>query len=378
VVRLTYTSIDRQSVANDRQSVANDDRSAVILEHEADPELAGLEELARITEDEELAELRAWRDVSGFDLLSADTSQPIPWVPGAELIIRAGERQSWVASYGEGKTQAALHLAAQVAEAGGRVVYVDVENDAREMAERLQPIVDSWGAREAWAARAFYLDKLDLGAVMQSAELLRSWVAAIAPADLLIIDSWTRVLSQFGMDEDSNRDVTRFMRECVDPLAKYGIAVLILDNTGHDKRRARGAVSKAATVEAVYKVTGGKALSPTDHGTLKLTLARSRSGKLAKRVQAGSGGGEFDRLTPQDGTKSTERKPALAGLGEELARSGPVKISDLLVRRGGDPTDKKLKDTLRSQLNQLVREGLASRTPGAGNQGDVYAALPLP
>ena len=38
-----------------------------------------------------------------------------------------------------------------------------------------------------------------------------------------------------------------------------GVAVLILDNTGHaEGTRARGAVSKTALVEAAYTVTGGR------------------------------------------------------------------------------------------------------------------------
>jgi KaiC/GvpD/RAD55 family RecA-like ATPase len=252
-------------------------------------------------ERHELESLGEWRRANGgFDLLTADTSRPIPWVPGADGIIRKGERQSWVANFGEGKTQAAVLLSVQVAAAGGRVVYVDVENDKLEMAERFQPVFDAWDAREAWERRGTYLPRLDLARVLASDDLIRSWVEAIYPVDLLVIDSWTRVLSQFGYEEDSNRDVVQFMRDVIDPLADHGIAVLILDNTGHEGKRARGAVSKSATVEAVYKVTGGKAISFDRHGTLKLTRTRSRSGRLAEVVKGSAGGGEFERLAPAE------------------------------------------------------------------------------
>ncbi len=81
----------------------------------------------------------------GFDLRDIDTTLPPEWVPGAQGFVRPRERALWNAKQGEGKTQAALHLAAQVTGAGGRVMYVDVENDKAEMAKRMQPIMDAFG-----------------------------------------------------------------------------------------------------------------------------------------------------------------------------------------------------------------------------------------
>jgi hypothetical protein len=264
-----------------------------------------------IQEADELADqtdLSEWRKASGgLDLLTRiDPDRPIPWVPGAERIIKRGERQTWVANYGEGKTQAAVLLAVQVAAAGGRVAYVDVENDEEEMAERFQPIFDAWDAWDAWRLRGTYLPRLDLAPVLASEQLLKGWVEAVWPVDLLILDSWTRILSQFDLDEDSNRDITRFMRLMVDPLHDHGKAVLILDNTGHDGKRNRGAVSKVSTVEAAYRVSGGKAIAPDRHGELKLTRTRSRSGKLAEVVKGAAGGGEFVRLAPAEAEQDSK------------------------------------------------------------------------
>jgi hypothetical protein len=255
-----------------------------------------------LNEADELADQRdlaEWRIAAGgLDLLGRiDPERPIPWIPGAERIIKRGERQTWVANFGEGKTQAAVMLAAQVCEAGGRVAYVDVENDEEEMAERFQPIFDAWGAWDAWRLRGTYLPRLNLALVLQSDELIESWVKAVWPVDLLILDSWTRILGQFDLDENSNRDITRFMHLMVDPLKDKGKAIVILDNTGNDGKRNRGAVSKVATVEAAYKVSGGKAITPTKHGELKLTKTRSRSGRIAQVVKGAAGDGEFVRLT---------------------------------------------------------------------------------
>jgi AAA domain len=308
-------------------------------------EAARLDEVERLrdagdpaADDEAVVVLREWQATKGADLMDVDTTLPVRWVPGAQRIIRAGERQSWLASEGEGKTQAAVHLAVQVVAAGGRVVYIDVENDRLEMAERAQPIADALGIDTRGSL--FYLDDVNLSDVHESADLLDAWVRGIWGADLLIIDSWTRVLNDFGLDEDSNRDVTTFMRRCIDPLHKRGIAVLILDNTGKDQSKgARGAKSKSATVEAVYKVSGGKAITQTEHGTLKLTRTRCRGGKLAKQVEAGSGGGSFTPLRPVEGADAATQNRR-ATLRDELGKLGPSSVKDVIRSRDWDGEDR--------------------------------------
>lgn len=326
-------------------------------------------------EDEAVGVLREWQATKGADLMDVDTTLPVRWVPGAERIIRAGERQSWLASEGEGKTQAAVHLAVQVVAAGGRVVYVDVENDRLEMAERAQPIAAALGVDTRGSL--FYLDDINLSDVHESDDLLDAWVRGIWGADLIIIDSWTRVLNDFGLDEDSNRDVTTFMRRCIDPLHRRGIAVLILDNTGKDQSRgARGAKSKSATVEAVYNVSGGKAITQTEHGTLKLKRTRCRGGKLAKQVEAGSGGGSFTPLRPvEGGDAATQNRRAT--LRDELSKLGPSSVKDVIGSRGWDGEDRNRVKQVRGELDDLVDGRLADKQEGKGQKPAVYTARPL-
>ncbi len=328
-----------------------------------------------LDEDDALPVLREWQATKGADLMEVDTAQEVKWVPGADRIIRAGERQSWLAAEGEGKTQAAVHLAVQVVAAGGRVVYVDVENDRLEMAERAQPIAKALGVDTR--DRLFYLDNLNLSQVHGDADLLDAWVKGIWGADLLIIDSWTRVLNDFGLDEDSNRDVTTFMRRCIDPLHKVGIAVLILDNTGKDEGRgARGAKSKSATVEAVYKVKGGKSITQAEHGTLKLTRDRCRGGKLAKHIEAGSGGGTFTALAPVEGIDAAGQARR-AVLRDELDKLGPSSVKAILSARGVDPESVRLVKELRGELEGLVDARLADKQEGKGQKPAVYTARPV-
>jgi KaiC/GvpD/RAD55 family RecA-like ATPase len=310
---------------------------------------------------------------AAVDLLGVDTSGEIEWVPGADRIIRKGERQTWVANYGGGKTQAAVQFTVQVCQAGGRVVYVDVENDRREMAERLKPVVGQWGAEQAVRDRLIYLPSLDLPAILEDEQLMNAFVRLMAATDLLVIDSLTRVLAGFGYDEDSNKDIARFMRRLPDALAASGIAVLILDNTGHDESRARGAVSKTALIEAAYAVSGGKTISEAKHGTIKLKRTRSRSGKLADYITAEAGGGDYGPLVAQEGPAPVEtdkvaaREKRRAELGDEI-RDGKQLTAQEVMDRWPVTIN-----TARADLNKLVEDGVADKV-GKQDRADVYGA----
>jgi hypothetical protein len=278
------------------------------IEAEADEDVEGNEESEELVR---IALAEHWDPLvnAGSSILDVDTDSAVDWVPGAVGIIRKRERQAWVANFGQGKTQALSHFIVQVIEAGGRVIHIDAENDKREMAERIKPIAEAWGVDIR--RRHAYHDNIDMLTKLEEAGLL---IPALPIADLLVIDSLSRVLSLLGYDENSNPDVIRFMTDIVDVIAKQaGLAVLILDNTGKSGKDARGAVSKAATVEAVYEVSGGTKVSETLHGTLKLKLVRTRSGKLAQLVQAGSGGGSWDRLTPAKESEAATADDKVAG-----------------------------------------------------------------
>lgn len=334
----------------------------------------------QILREKRIAVWESVRDAGGADLLAVDTSKPTEWVPGAERIIRARERQSWIAKEGEGKTQAAVHLAVQVVEDGGRVIYVDVENDPDEMAGRLQAIVESLGdeARQAVAERLAYLPDLNLAALHGSEELMKSWIESLMVSDLLIVDSLSRVLSMCGKDENSNTDFADWMLEYIDPIVKYGggIAVLLLDNMGHEATHARGAINKGALVEAVYAVSGGKNVSPTEHGTLTLKRQRTRSGLVAKHIAAGAGGDRYERLEAQEGDA-----PKAGAMAEMEERRG--KLESHLRGRPEESFSVvalmnltgKTRSTIKQDMQALIERGTVQKVqPPDGERGDWWRA----
>ena len=299
------------------------------------------------------------QDTMGFDLRGVDTSLPPEWVPGAEGIIRKRERALWNAKQGNGKTQAALHLAAQVTAEGGRVLYLDVENDRVEMARRMQPIMD--GLNGSWE-RLAYLPDFPIVKVHGNEDLMAVWAQTLKASDLLIIDSFTRMLRICGKDENDNAQVTDWMIEYVDPIAKAGegIAVLILDNTGHEGTRSRGAISKEATVETVYNVSGGKGVKPNKTGTLELKLTRSRSGELADRVTARSGGGAPTPLVAQEDSNDSGTKERVAEERRNKLAQALRDDPDLVLNvTAGTRITGASRNTAKADLEALVADGRA-------------------
>jgi hypothetical protein len=322
------------------------------------------DEVALLLKEERRKEVWSKWSPQAVNLLALDTTQPVQWVPGADRIIRRGERQMWYAGEGQGKTQAAMHLIAQVCEAGGCVAYVDVENDEQEMAERLQPIVAAFDATDAVAERLLYMPGLRLPDCLKE-PIADEFAKLLTTIDLFVIDSLTRVLGHFGYDEDSNQDVRDFMRDLPDVLKACGIATLILDNTGHDESRARGARAKTALIETAYKITGGKGVKPNQHGTLSLKLERSRSGQVAGWITAGSGNGDFSRLTAQEG------KAPKAGAGEKMVERRKAIAKLLADQPDRRFTTQELQDefgvsvnTIKQDLSELVASGQVDGQPG--------------
>ncbi|HXP37478.1 MAG TPA: AAA family ATPase [Solirubrobacteraceae bacterium] len=325
------------------------------------------DEIQAVMREPKIEVWNQFRQAGGTDLLAIDTSKPIEWVKGAERIIRSRERQSWIASQGEGKTQAAIHLAVQVCAAGGRVIYVDVENDPTEMASRFQSVVASLGAESDVRERFSYLPDLNFKTIHGSTDHMALWAQALIVSDLLVIDSLARVLAMCGYDENSNPDFADFMGTYIDPIAKHGggAAILMLDNVGHEGSHARGAINKAALVEAVYRVSGGKDVKPDKHGLLSLKLERSRSGLVADYVRAEAGDGHYGPLEAQDGSppKSGAGEAALKRRQEIAAWMHEHSDEDFTVQgvKSGFGTTATT-NTIRADLEHLVASGDLQRT----------------
>lgn len=179
---------------------------------------------------------------------------------------------------GTGKTWLALSVVRDVIRTGGRVGYIDADNNgAGGIGSRLVAMgLSTWEDYDR-----FYYAQPDTSENLQQAVtyLIDNRI------DLVIFDSVYQITSLAGLDSNSNDDFTSLNRKFFIPPAQNGACVIILDNTGHATGdRARGASSKRDALDGVQVemgvVTG---FAPGSGGRARLHVPKDRWGGVVAR-----------------------------------------------------------------------------------------------
>jgi len=132
-----------------------------------------------------------------------------------------------------------------------RVLYLDYEMTDSDLVERLESM--GYGPDDGAAlaeSLAYYQNPLlrPLDTAEGAADLLG--LVELHRPDLLVIDTWSRVISGNENDSDPYRD---FYRLAMIPLKARGIAVVLADHTGHEnKQRSRGSSAKLDMVDLAW------------------------------------------------------------------------------------------------------------------------------
>jgi hypothetical protein len=154
----------------------------------------------------------------------------------------------------------------------GPVLYVDEENSAQLVLARLHAL----GFDPAKHSSLEYLWYAGVDLVGEPSRLLEE-ALDLEPA-LVVLDSLSRV--GMGVDENSNTDMTKLLRQGIVPLAREtGAAVLVLHHTPKDGTGSRGAGAIKAAVDQELSLVPAKSKDsegsyPT--GTLNLFPSKPR------------------------------------------------------------------------------------------------------
>jgi AAA domain-containing protein len=242
--------------------------------------------------------LRLSRSRTDLARIVRDGPRRRSWLPASEGLFLSGKRHLIAAPAKSGKSIATLAHAVEMALQGARVAILDRENGADEYGRRLASILRS---RQLDAATAQLVTErvahYDYPSLTLDAASDASYVEHFAGVDLVVLDSSRAFLTSLDLDEDSSNDYSRFMAALVDPLHRAGVASIILDNAGHDGRRARGSSSKADLNEMVFRLSETTPFSEEVAGAVKLERTHTRFGGGATVWRMALGGGTYGHWT---------------------------------------------------------------------------------
>jgi hypothetical protein len=226
-------------------------------------------------------------------------------VPGTNGLLHRGVAAVFFGERGGGKTTAAIVTTMSAAARGERVLYVDRENGAALTKDRVEGIL---AAHEDWG------DLLDGRFVGRHyPELRPNWngeafAEALGGFTVVIFDSVREMLAQLRLDPDRETDISVFMNLAVTPLLRRGVAVVLLDNVGHqEKHRPKGSATKLDACQQGYKVISTAPFSPVQIGALELECYRSRFGDIDRKWTMRVGGGLFEVPETQSESPDVQR-----------------------------------------------------------------------
>lgn len=218
-----------------------------------------------------------------------DLSQPVPptdWL--VEDFLVKSEATAFVGDGGVGKSFLTMALALAVSGKSpkylglpvlkhGPVLYADEENSRQLVLQRMRAL--GYDPEEHRDLEYLWYAGVDLA---NEPELLLEEAIDIEPA-LIVLDSLSRVA--MGVEENSNTDMTKLMRQGVVPLAREtGAAVLVVHHTTKDGLTSRGAGAIRNTAD--QEITVVAATDTEGAATGRLNLFPSKPRRRTEILQA--------------------------------------------------------------------------------------------
>lgn len=236
------------------------------------------------------------------------------------------------------KSWAAQLAVAQVLNDGGRVLYIDFEDDARSVVGRLLAMVVDRGA----VAKGFTYMRPDEPLADGRGRITAGGVAFARLLaehvdegwDLVIVDGVTEAMTVEDLDLGSNADIATWLRRLPKRLADLGAAVVMIDHvTKSREERGRFAIGGqhklAGVTGAAYTFTAirpfHRAGSDPVTGSVGISVVKDRPGFVRRHARDGKigtleltaypDGGVSAVLIPADAEPPPELDLAMAVLG---------------------------------------------------------------
>ena len=196
-------------------------------------------------------------------------------------LLYPGKVHSFYGESESGKSWLAQIAAAEVLKSYRKVVYIDFESDAIDIAKRLKIL----GVTKPEAVQYFRYIRPERRNLLDDP----AWLSLLeeGSATLIVIDGVTESLTMWDGATKENDDITKWMREFPRALAKSGAAVVLVDHiTKNAETRGRFAIggqAKLATIDgAAYLIEPIRNLAPGGAGALTVRVTKDRPGSVRR------------------------------------------------------------------------------------------------
>jgi AAA domain len=248
------------------------------------------------------------------------------WLYAGELHWIYAEAEAW-------KTWVTLILAYRVMQDGQRVAWFDEELGEAFLVRRLEALGADADVIEKYFAY-FPFPNMQLGREVRHADGTvqiigasdlashRDTLRAIKPA-LVVYDTATDMLTAAGLDENSGKEVTSWVKAFPEEARKLGITQIVCDHTAKGGETAVGSRAKRAKAKVQYYFKSEERGDESTVGKLRVTLTKNTPGNVLPQERIfsiggnGEGGFVFDLLETRAGTSPDDRK---AGKREAVRR----------------------------------------------------------
>lgn len=244
-------------------------------------------------------------------LLARDVERGVE--PPQELepgVLLRGRVHQVFAGAGAGKTWVAHWFIIRCIERGERVLFLDMENGPRIVAERLEALgVDTSSLDELLA----YIPSPNLSMAPPMPAAYVDLLDTFEP-DLVVFDSWINFLSTAQLDENAAGDIASWANVYTRPARDRGITVVLLDHVPHAGTRARGSTRKKDEVDIQLRLSRTKPFSRKRIGEIVLHCEKDREGWLPASTRftvGGSGDGFVFRCTGTGTAREASKGDAL-------------------------------------------------------------------
>lgn len=216
------------------------------------------------------------RIIESLDLES-DTEPTMLRREDGNLILYPGKINAIFGESESGKTWVALEAVRQELAKGSRVFYIDFEDSARGILNRLKTLKTPEDA----FSRFLYANP-DTPYTPAISEALLATLREFEPS-LIVVDGVNAAMNLMGLDLEKNKDATEFSQRILRPLRTFGSGILTIDHVTKSKdtrgNYAIGAQAKRADIDGVaISVAVEQPFGRGTDGALALTVTKDRPG----------------------------------------------------------------------------------------------------